>query len=688
MTIARSLVFLLLLSAAACGRPRAPSGVAAGDTLSPAPPAARTEVRASLPNGEGAASFSFADVVPDAEVVAMLREHGVRPYAVYYAVAGAPGLYDVPVEQASLELLSEARRRGVAQAQASPAVCVFQERLAVTMRERRDVRPAPGERDSFGRTQLANIEAIRSARTRLAAGEPAVYGLKVTGPVEALRRLAADRRVRGFAPAREVDAGGGAREWLVPGPDFPPHLQRTPASPEVERLSDEEVRARLEQIAREPFPECREVRRNMDAGGDRPVRAVRGPSGEYEAGGLSFRATSAMTRRPDSGDPAPWLRTRVAVTNRARRRVETTLLGCPVMLRLYRTPERTGEPAWDEARGIQCMEDPTPFSLAPGETRELETWVETRRILFPQTEQGRYHVGAVVRLGGQPVEVPAGEAEASAGLEGLAYQGRVRLDGGKVRGTATVRNTGDRPIALSFGACSIRLRAYRAAGRSGRPAWYSERRTAWEGGYVHACDLVGYEATLQPGDTLSRFGIEAPLIEVLGDSLPDGRYHFTASVELNGVWSPEAPAGALDLALVRPPLAARRRSEVMEHRAELGASGGGVTARVVATQAGAGAAAVRYAHECPIVLYAYRSRERRDAAPRSGAPDWKSRDDCGPGLREYALNRGERRTFELRAPAREILGASLPPGRYFFAVAVLVEGRRVFLSAGEAELRR
>lgn len=38
--------------------------------------------------------------------------------------------------------------------------------------------------------------------------------------------------------------------------------------------------------------------------------------------------------------------------------------------------------------------------------------------------------------------------------------------------------------------------------------------------------------------------------------------------------------------------------------------------------------------------------------------------------------------------AADILGSSLPSGRYYFAVAVHAEGNRVMLSAGDAQLSR
>ena len=52
------------------------------------------------------------------------------------------------------------------------------------------------------------------------------------------------------------------------------------------------------------------------------------------------------------------------------------------------------------------------------------------------------------------------------------------------------------------------------------------------------------------------------------------------------------------------------------------------------------------------------------------------------------MRRGESRTLAAETTVREILGNRLPPGRYYFAVAVQREGTRFFVSAGEANLSR
>ncbi len=200
-------------------------------------------------------------------------------------------------------------------------------------------------------------------------------------------------------------------------------------------------------------------------------------------------------------------------------------------------------------------------------------------------------------------------------------------------------------------------------------------------------------ATLQPGESHRpwEFRIRIPVDEILGDSVPNGRYYLTASLRLNFRETPEFPAGVVELAMERQALPETRREDAVTYRAETEvADRDPTTIRTVvtATLTGAGGSRLRFSYACPVVLYLYRSRARRDAAPRSGQPEWKSREACGPELQEMWLNRGESRTFEIRANARDILGDSLPPGRYYFTAVVQEERTRIFLSSGEAELRR
>ncbi|HEV2148806.1 MAG TPA: hypothetical protein VGR37_15485 [Longimicrobiaceae bacterium] len=647
--------------------------------------------------GRTVASVGFGRVLPDDEVQELLRRYDVRPFVVYLGVAGIPGIHEVPVEEARPELVAEARRRRAEEFREAP--CHMLARTRMTMRSERDVRPAPGDRDPASRMRLAEMERLRSAPERLRRGEPAVYGLRVVGRVEELRRLASDLRVREFHWAWWMD-NGGRRELYAPGINSPPEVQRPPIPPEIEALSNEEVRSRLERITREPPPECREPLRNIEAN-EPAVRPepVPGTPGAYAAAGLVFHAESHLAAETGARVEAPGaqapqtVHVALTVSNPSRERIETGIRGCTVLLRAYRTPARTGEPAWDESRGIGCAQAPMRLALGPGESRTFGRQADVWRILGESLPPGRYALAVLFRLADRTLEIPAGEVELSPRLEGLAFRAETRVKGRELHAEASVTNTTARPVYVEYGACALHLRAYRTPARAGEPAWRSERREPWEGTMGYACPSYLASHTLAPGETFSpkELRLRVPLVEVLGDSLTDGRYYFTASLRLNFRPTPEFPAGSAELSLPRPTLPSSRTADFVTYRAAtdvVSTAPRTVRTRVTATLTHAGSSLLRYSADCPLVVHAYRDRARRDAAPRSGEPDWKSERSCGPGLQQMTLHRGESRTFEVRATAREILGAGLPPGRYYFAAVVGAEGRRVFLSAGEAELAR
>jgi hypothetical protein len=255
--------------------------------------------------------------------------------------------------------------------------------------------------------------------------------------------------------------------------------------------------------------------------------------------------------------------------------------------------------------------------------------------------------------------------------------------------TAKLRNVRSEPALVQFGACNVSLAAYRTADRTGTPVWRSAASRPWEGTYGYACILPLYERRLQPNEEISLGAYSTRVIEVIGDSLPNGRYWFTATVAVsvapNGI---SLPAGDFDLRLERPPLPDTVTHDLMTYRAATSLVGTTVRASVTGTLTHAGGSVVEYPRDCEIELVAYRAKDRRDAAPRSGAPDWRATRSCVPGWRQTILNRGESVLFETSASAGEILGSALPPGVYYFAVVVHTRSRDVWLSAGAAELRR
>ncbi|HEY7394595.1 MAG TPA: Ig-like domain-containing protein [Gemmatimonadaceae bacterium] len=354
--------------------------------------------------------------------------------------------------------------------------------------------------------------------------------------------------------------------------------------------------------------------------------------------------------------------------------------------------------AWDQlVSGHACTDEPKTVRLPPGASYTVSTSVFAHELSAAITSNYRYFFHAHVRLDTTEVVVDADSAVVSYPSSDLVASAATTVVGQdtsqSLRTTATLTNSGAFPAYIEYGACAMRIFAYSTPDRSGPPKWDSNLRRPWHGTYGQGCPLYLATTTIQPGAVFApkEFSFNAPLIEMLADSLPDGRYYFSADIGFSNRPPIRVPAGSLDLVLPRQPLATSRVSDLMTFTAipvEVSGSPASVRARATATLDYAGGALIEFSRDCPITLYAYRDRGRRDTAPRSGAADWTQPLACGPDQVKAVMNRGDTRTMETTVPVRDILGASLPSGHYYFAVALRAEGNRVFLAAGDADLVR
>ncbi len=86
--------------------------------------------------------------------------------------------------------------------------------------------------------------------------------------------------------------------------------------------------------------------------------------------------------------------------------------GCLILLRAYRDASRTGKPAWDEARSRVCTMAIESFTLAPHDSTVISgRTIGAAEILGDSLPPGRYYFTALVRPGGQAVELVAGVAD-------------------------------------------------------------------------------------------------------------------------------------------------------------------------------------------------------------------------------------------------------------------------------------
>lgn len=105
------------------------------------------------------------------------------------------------------------------------------------------------------------------------------------------------------------------------------------------------------------------------------------------------------------------LRTTVTLTNLAQR-TDTLEVpgGCPVTLRAYRVPTRTGTPVWDQSKVLICTLQLRYIVLESGESELLQGGATATDILGDSLPDGRYYLSAVVRANGETIELAAGSA--------------------------------------------------------------------------------------------------------------------------------------------------------------------------------------------------------------------------------------------------------------------------------------
>ena len=112
----------------------------------------------------------------------------------------------------------------------------------------------------------------------------------------------------------------------------------------------------------------------------------------------------------------------------------------------------------------------------------------------------------------------------------------------QLRTIVTARNKTGEAVTISHGdPCIVMLRVYDNEARSGEPVWDQER--------VNFCVAMVFDDEIAAFDT-AVYQTGADGYDILGDSLPDGRYWLSAHVTLSQ-GNTEVPAGVADLAVPR-----------------------------------------------------------------------------------------------------------------------------------------
>ena len=227
----------------------------------------------------------------------------------------------------------------------------------------------------------------------------------------------------------------------------------------------------------------------------------------------------------------------------AKRPTGIPFASCPLALRVYRSPDRSGAPAWHSERLSEC-----PSAVVSTPRSEFAAFRHPAwRILGDTLPEGPYYFTVVLRLGQDTLEFrPTGEFSSiplvadtlppTWSRETLQYRVDTRVERiapRELRSAVTLINTGSRYVAVDYGGCRLKLRAYRTPARTGRPVWISELRRPPHPNSIYACDYAGAQDLIAPGQAISpeALQIRVPFYEIVADSLPTGMYYFTAVLD-------------------------------------------------------------------------------------------------------------------------------------------------------------
>ena len=415
----------------------------------------------------------------------------------------------------------------------------------------------------------------------------------------------------------------------------------------------------------------------------------------------SARASQVAPGAPTSGGMRVELRV-LGRTPDPNRLVEVPLplAECPLALRLHRRADRTDAAAWrsEAVRGALAC----PPVRRYGASDVTAAW-DVAAMLGDSLPAGRYFLAFDVRLGdGRVLPFTVGGGYLTADptppvrdFAALRYAVTARVEGAGPRTlvtTAWVRNPSARWLQFEYGACALQLHLFRTVGRTGTPVWRSDERRPPGSTSGYACPAILLGAALPPGDSLP-IRLALPLPEILSDAVRPDRYYGTAVLELLDDSRPPSEwertvrldAGAIDLPGGADPLPAVRLVNGVRAEATtrlVPGAGGADTVRTLAllTNTTDVPRTLEVPRDCPVIVYAYRTAERRDAVPIAD-PAWRSTRPCQLVPHRFTLAPGASWVFQHDVPAAT-LRAGVGAGRVWLT-AWLAGTPSVLVAAGD-----
>lgn len=259
---------------------------------------------------------------------------------------------------------------------------------------------------------------------------------------------------------------------------------------------------------------------------------IRGPLLYKVVSGLSYSDQGKLGAPSVMGDMDAML----TVKNISESIVQTSIQGCPLRLRAYLNPSRSGPPDYSQfGPRSSCSSPVTNFSLEPGTIKIFRESVQGWDIAGGRKPLGPWYFAAEVYLPDTTLIFRGGQATFDPRLEHLGYNVQTRVVGvapTSVVTTVTAYNRGADTLYLEYGDCDNNLTVFRNARKDGSGVWRSDRRTVPGTEWSIPCPTVLNTRKLAAGDSLIRT-VSATTYDILADSLPAGRYYLNVSMEFN-----------------------------------------------------------------------------------------------------------------------------------------------------------
>ena len=387
---------------------------------------------------------------------------------------------------------------------------------------------------------------------------------------------------------------------------------------------------------------------------------------------------------------------------------------CPVELRVFRTPERRGRPAWSSRSARDTLACP---ALNDHDGNGFETVWPASGILGDSLPPARYFFNVAVRLADGRVRMSrsdsayltADPSPPTRDLSAVRFTASTAVTGlgPRVLRTRVVgTNISRRLVELDYGSCALSVSMFSVSKPSVAPVWRSDQRgprrrpsDTFSRNAGYACTAELRIRILAPGDS-DIFTLSVPLAEILADSLPFGRYRVVANLRLV---DRELPAskweldrsfslGEVTILSMADSFPRSRTFEGLRYTAAARVLRGDtrqsdtVRTMVLVTNTTRRPLVAQVPTECPVIAYAYRTTAERDSLPLTRRPAWAAISNCYRIMRRVALLPGKRLLLHVDKPVADI-GDQAPSGRYYL-LAWVGGNPDALLNAGTVDLER